>query len=333
MDQYLRLERVGPEALHPVEDYADFTIFQTDAWLSFVEETQSGEPVFAKLVADNQVVGRFTGLLFRKSGLRLLGSPAPGWTTSYMGFNLDEGISRRAAVKALKRDAFSEFGCLHFELLDRRIGIEDARALGLRYQATSGFEIDLTQSEDQLFSGMLPACRRCIRKAEKSGVAIEQATDESFAHDYYQQLQDVFAKQGLAPTYSEARVKALVKHLLPTGNILLLRARNADGDCVATGIFPAANDFMFFWGGASLRTGQIDRPNEAVQWAAMRFWKAAGMRTYDMGGGGEYKRKYGGRDISGAWIRHSKYRILEPLRNSAQLAKRFQQRAGGFGKS
>ena len=180
---------------------------------------------------------------------------------------------------------------------------------------------------------MSPACRRCIRKAQKSGITIEQATDNGFVHDYYRQLLDVFAKQGLTPTYSEARVRALVKHLLPTGRLLLLRARNADGDCVATGIFPAANDFMYFWGGASFRTGQIDRPNEAIQWAAMKFWKAAGMRSYDMGGGGGYKRKYGGREIRGAWIRKSRYRILEPLRNSAQLAKRLQQRIGGLGKS
>ncbi len=90
---------------------------------------------------------------------------------------------------------------------------------------------------------------------------------------------------------------------------------------------------MYFWGGASFRTGQIDRPNEAIQWAAMKFWKAAGIRSYDMGGGGGYKRKYGGREIRGAWIRKSRYRILEPLRNSAQLAKRLQQRIGGLGKS
>ncbi len=248
LDRHLRLERADAKTLRPVEDYADFTVFQTEAWLAFVKETQDGEPVFAKLLADNQVVGRFTGVIFRKSGLRILGSPAPGWTTSYMGFNLEEGVSRRAAVDAFRRSAFREFGCIHFELLDRRVSIEDAEALGLKYQTVPGFEIDLTLPEEQVFSGMSPACRRCVRKAEKSGITIEQATDNGFVHDYYRQLLDVFAKQGLTPTYSEARVRALVKHLLPTGRLLLLRARNADGDCVATGIFPAANDFMYFWG-------------------------------------------------------------------------------------
>jgi len=333
MHQRLRLERVGPEALHPVETYPDFTVFQTDAWLAFLQETQRGEAVFAQVTADSQVVGRFSGVLLKRSGVWLLGSPAPGSTTGYMGFNLDHGISRRDALEALMRDGFREFGCLHLEVMDRRIDIEDARALSLKYRATSGFEVDLTQPEDQLFSSMTSACRRCVRKAEKSGVAIEEARDSDFAHEYYGQLRDVFAKQRLVPTYPEERVVALVKHLLPTGHLLLLRARDADGDCIATGIFPAANDFMFFWGGASWRSGQAVRPNEALQWAAMTFWKARGIRAYDMGGGGDYKRKYGGREVSGAWVRHSKYQILESLRDLAQRGNRLQQRFRGFAQS
>lgn len=330
MCSQLRCERASPDTLPPVEGYADFTVFQTDAWLAFLEETQGGEAVFGRITADNEVVGRFTGMVFKKAGLRLLGSPAPGWSTGFMGFNLDAGVPRRDALEALSHSAFREFGCQHYEVMDRRIGIEDARALSLRYQATSGFEVDLTRSEDEVWSAMSSACRRCVRKAEKSGVTIDRASDTAFANEYYEQLKDVFAKQGLVPTYSEARVSALVNHLLPTGHILLLRARDPNGRCIATGIFPAANDFMFFWGGASFRDAQILRPNEALQWAAMRFWQARGMQAYDMGGGGEYKRKYGGREISGAWIRHSKYPMLEQLRGSVQRVVSLRQRIRGF---
>ena len=44
------------------------------------------------------------------------------------------------------------------------------------------------------------ACRRCIRKAEKSGVTVEEAHDLAFADDNDEQLKDVFAKQGKLPT-------------------------------------------------------------------------------------------------------------------------------------
>jgi len=74
--------------------------------------------------------------------------------------------------------------------------------------------------------------------------------------EYYEQLKDVFAKQGLVPTYNVERVRALVKNLEPTGRILLVRARAIQkGSAFATGIFPGFNKIAEFWGNASLRSG------------------------------------------------------------------------------
>jgi len=52
-----------------------------------------------------------------------------------------------------------------------------------------------------------------------------------------------------------------------------------------------------------------------------------------MGGGGEYKRKYGGHEIAVPWVRKSKYRFLGYLRNSVQAAFAFRQRLFGIRKS
>ena len=38
--------------------------------------------------------------------------------------------------------------------------------------------------------------------------------------------------------------------------------------------------------------GQV-RPNEAIHWYALRYWKARGMEWHDWGGGMKYKEKYG----------------------------------------
>jgi hypothetical protein len=140
---------------------------------------------------------------------------------------------------------------------------------------------------------MESACRRCIRKAEKSGVKIEEAHDLAFADEYYEQLKDVFAKQGLVPTYSVERVRSLVKHLEPSGNVLLIRARDGEGKCIATGIYPGFNKIAEFWGNASFRSHQNLRPNEACHWYALRYWKQRGATLYDWGGEGTYKEKYG----------------------------------------
>jgi hypothetical protein len=288
----LYLERVINTDVPTVASFDDHSIFQTIEWMNFISSTQNAEPVIAVVKHGKDIVGRFTGLIIRKFGIRILGSPFPGWTTSYMGFNLLPKISRTEALLALTDFAFHDMKCFHFEMMDRHLSTDEVIELGYQYSILSSFELDLTKSEDELFSSMHSSCRRCIRKANKIGLQIEESKDINFIDEYYAQLEDVFAKQNLVPTYSKDRVEALLENLLPSGNLLLLRAVTMDGVCIGTGIFPALNGTMYFWGGASYREHQILRPNEAIQWCSMLYWKNKGISKYDMGGSGTYKKKY-----------------------------------------
>jgi hypothetical protein len=326
----LRLIRVDYDQAPKLEKFYDHTIFQTIQWLQFVSLTQNAEPVIAIIKDGNRTVGRFTGLMMKKYPCRILGSPFPGWTTSYMGFNLEASVSRVDALHALEDFAFRDLKCVHFEVMDRRLSVKEVQIAKYKYGIMTGCEIDLKKSEEKLFMDMTPACRRCIRKAEKSGVQIEMVKDLSFVDDYYAQLQDVFAKQKLVPTYGKERVQTLIEHLLPIEHLLLVRAISSEGTVIATGIFPAINDTMYFWGGANWRSYQILRPNEAIQWFAMCYWKQRGIAKYDMMGNGEYKRKYGGYEIAVPWVRKSKYRIFEQLRNGAKSIFAFKQRLLGL---
>ena len=242
-----------------------------------------------------------------------------------MGFALSPGMSRKLVLQGLLAFAFDELDCAHVELMDRYATADDIADLNAQCRLYQTFLIDLSQDEKTLFGNLTGACRRCIRKAEKNGVVIEVAEVAAFAEDYFAQLRDVFAKQRLVPTYDVHRVRRLIAHLHPTGQLLLLRARDSSGRCIATGIFPYLNGVMYFWGGASWREFQILRPNEALHWYAMKYAKTQGIHTYDMGGGGEYKRKYGGREVQVPWIRKSKYSWVASARNMAQCAHRIRQ--------
>jgi hypothetical protein len=327
----MRLERLTPEADEwaRIDGHRERLVFQTREWVSFVAATQGAEPVVAAVKDGHATVGYFTGLVVRRFGIPILGSPLPGWTTQYMGFVLDEGVSRRAAVEALLPFAFGELGCMHLELRDPTIRLDTVTGLGFEHTPKISLEVDLRRREDEILASMTSACRRCIRKAEKVGVTVEEASDDACADDYYGQLQDVFAKQSLVPMYGVQRVRALIEQLHPTGRLLLLRARSPDGECIATGIFPALNRAMYFWGGASWRQHQIMRPNEAVMWYAMRYWKARGVETCDLGGGAEYKRKYGPREVEAPFLRKSRFRAVSRLRALARQAFRQRQRAMG----
>jgi CelD/BcsL family acetyltransferase involved in cellulose biosynthesis len=327
----MRLERLDPKRVdwEELDGFADRNVYETREWLDFAAKTQRADPVLAAVRQDGETIGYFTGLVVRRYGVRILGAPFHGWTTGYMGFNMRDGGSRRAAVEALAPFAFDSLRCMHLELRDRWLTPGDVDGLGFACNAKNIFEVDLRRPEEEIFNSMTSACRRCVRKAEKVGVTIEEADDLEFAHDYYAQLQDVFAKQSLVPPYGRDRVTELIRHLHPTGRLLLLRARDAGGTCIATGIFPAMNREMYFWGGASWRAHQILRPNEALMWHAMKYWKARGIEYLDLGGGAEYKRKYGGVEVVVPYFVHSRFRALSGARHVAKRGVRLRQEALG----
>lgn len=301
-----------------LDAFDDRVVFQTREWLSFVAESQRATPIVAEIRDGGIIAGYFSGLMVRKMGVRILGSSFPGWTTPYIGFNLQPGYHRADLLPALLRWAFGDLRCVHVEVSDRHFAPTDGEPAHFDGSAYETYKSDLTLSEDELFKRMDSACRRCIRKAEKSGVIIEEACDPGFADEYYEQLKDVFSKQGKLPTYSIDRVRLLMKHLLPTGRLLAVRARTPDGTCIATGLYPGMNDTAFFWGNASFRAHQQWRPNEYLHWYALRYWKSRGVKLFDWGGGGTYKEKYGVEPYVVPWFYRSRYRLLTTIRNEAR---------------
>lgn len=315
----LTLERLDVSALdwQQLDRYPDREVFQTRHWLEFLERTQGAEPVVAAVQSGRETVGYFTGGVVKRLGVRMLGSPFPGWTTGALGFNLDDGINRRDALAALPRFAWRELGCLHLEIKDRRLGAGDFEANGFSHSPYFTFEIDLDRDDEELLASMSSACRRAIRKGIKEGVVVEEASSEDFADEYHAQLVDVFAKQDLKPPYDAERVRELIRCVHPGSRLLLLRALSPDGEPIATGIFPAMNGTAWFWGGASWRSHQILRPNEAVFWHAMRHWRDRGVSVLDTGGGGDYKRKYGVREVTVPMGRRSRLPGLARARDVA----------------
>ena len=326
----LRLQRVEPTAALWADraTYPDRLIFHTEQWLRFVAESQRADPVLATITDGETTVGHFTGLLTKRYGLRILGSPMAGWTTSYMGFNLDPAVPRRAALEALLPFAFRDLGCAHLEIRDRGLAESDLAGLGLRWASAPTAVIDLNPTEDALFGAMASACRRNIRKAGKSGVTIEEVHDDPvFAEEFYEQLRDVFAKQNLVPTYSIERVRSLIRNLAPADRILLLRARDAEGRCIATAVLPWYHRTMYFWGGASHREHQHLRPNEALIWHALRWAKGRGVTEFDFVGGNSYKAKYGTTELPVPWARRSRSPLVAGLRDVAKEGFALKQRA------
>src|SRR3954451_14612498 len=134
-DPMLALRQASPSAAlwRDRAAYADRLLFHTPEWLAFVASAQGASPVLATVHSAGEVVGHFTGLVTKRFGLRILGSPMAGWTTSYMGFNLRPGVSRRDALAALLPFVFESLGCAHLEIRDRSLAGSDLEGFGFRW--------------------------------------------------------------------------------------------------------------------------------------------------------------------------------------------------------
>jgi hypothetical protein len=299
--------------------FSDLSVFQTKEWIQFIQDSQHATPVFAEIRDGSSLVGCFSGLIISPFGIRILGSPFPGWKTMYMGFNLEANVPRWMALRALSHFAFHELSCLHFEISDRLFVPEDRDRSDLEDSSFHSYETDLTRSEEELFHNLEQSCRTCVRKAKKCGVVIEEAPpDDSFVDEYYVQLKDVFLRQGLVPTYDRDLVRLFIDRIYPTGRLLLLRARDASGRCIATGLYPGTEKLATFWGNASFRSSLHLRPNQAMNWYAMQYWHSRRSECFDWGGEGSYKEKYGCRKVTVHRFSKSRIPFLSKLRDHAR---------------
>jgi len=304
------------------KEYCDFenkSIFTTIEWLSFVAQDSGATPLIIRIEKNSIFIGYFTALAMKKFGVSIVASPFRGWSTCFMGFDVKDPTCKLEIMPSLLEYLFTRQKCMYFELVDRDISLENARGAGFKGEGVSTLELDLSPDETDLFKNFKTDARNFIRQFERRGATIEEARpDSAFASEYYDQLCDVFEKQGLLPTYNLKKVENLLAAMGNTDRLLCLRVRDPEGRSIATSIFLGYRKKFFFWGGASYREFQSYRPNEAMIWYAIRYWKKRGCEIFDMVGVRDYKRKFGPEEKEYAKITVSKYAILIGLRNMAE---------------
>ena len=295
------------------------SVFTTLEWVEYIKEDSGAEPIIIRITECGSFVGYFTGLIFRKFGVKIAASPFEGWSTCYMGLDLISGNERTEIIDELSAFIFKKYHCLYIEICDRFISVQEAADKGLTVLPQDTLELEIDKTDEELFKVFKTDCRNFIRQFERRGASIEIAEpNDDFAEEYYRQLEVVFAKQRLVPTYSLKKVKCLIRHMRDSGNILCLTVRNPEGKSIASSIFFGYKERFFFWGGASYRPEQHYRPNEYMIWTAIKYWRERGCRIFDMVGVRDYKRKFGSHEESYAKIIIPKYKILFVLRNIAK---------------
>ncbi len=308
-----------------VEEFNQFpnkSVMTTKEWIEFIEEDSKATPYILRITKDNSLVGYFSALIVKKMGLKIVGSPFPGWSTVYMGLDVYEKIDKYPILDELIPYIIHDTKCIYLQIIDRDFDVEHLIPIKRKYKGTIEFvdtlELGIEGDDAVQYKKMKADCRNFIKQFERRGATIEEATpNDDFAEEYYEQLLDVFAKQNLVPTYTVDKVKCLLKHLSKSNNIYCLRVKDPEGKSIATSIFPGFNKKMFFWGGASLRPYQHYRPNEYMIYTAMHYWRDRGCVEFDMVGNRSYKKKFGSWEVSYPSLVIPKYAILVYLKNIA----------------
>jgi hypothetical protein len=277
-----------------ITPYANRTLFHRRAWLNYLEASQNISVRQWRVSDHGRLVGYFCGGLLRKGPFKILGSPLRGWGTNFMGPVGDGSLSSSAFLAGLEELARRE--SLSMVELESRALNETALSAD-RYEpvTTATFVVDITPANTEPMWRRLDSTRRSgILRAQRCGIVVEQAHDAAIADEFYDQYLQVMREKGLLPPYPRSRPRLLFHHLAGVGLLISLRARNANGDVVATGLFPHDDTTLYFWGGASFSEGYKTNANEYLQWTAMTLGAERGLRSYDMCGNGLFKKKFGG---------------------------------------
>lgn len=316
------------------EEFNDFpqkSLFTTKEWINFVAMDSGATPLIVEIWDDKIKIGYFTGLSFSKFGIKMIGSPFSGWSTCFMGVDIKEGYNRLDIVQMLIPYLFKTYKCMYIEFIDRNISFEQVKKEKINYEVVNTLELEIDKSDEGLFKVFKTDCRNFIRQFERRGATLEVAEpNDEFAEEYYKQLEDVFAKQNLVPTYSVEKVKRLLYSLKNTDKILCLRVRNPEHESIATSIFVGHNKKFFFWGGASYRSQQSYRPNEYMIWTAIKYWRDRGVSVFDMVGVRDYKKKFGSTEKEYPRLIFTRYKVLYKLRNIARDLYYFKGKVFGF---
>lgn len=296
-----------------ISGYSTKYLFHEACWLRFLERSQGVKIRGIRLLdREERTLGYFCAGEVRKGPFRLLGSPLQGWTTNFMGPVVNE-VDAQSLLTAIDRYCRGH-GVDYVELCNPALPPSAMRASGYELDPDSTFLVTI-DNETEMWRRLSESCRYSVRRAMRNGLRVERTTDPAFIQQYYAQVKDVFLRQRLVPTYGPERVQFLWDSLMPAGRLLALRVwyRN---EVVGSGLFPFDDRMIYFWGGASWVRAYPLHPNELLQWNVMLFALESGIPLYNMGGGGYFKEKFGGRKVAvERW-----FKPLSPLARAGRTA-------------
>jgi CelD/BcsL family acetyltransferase involved in cellulose biosynthesis len=316
-----------------VKGFENYRVSHTRAWISSLQASIKGKPLFLVYVKHNEIVGCLPGFLTNVGPLRLFGSPLQGWQTVSMGpaFNHSQ-TSTEELVAPLLTFLERVHGVHHVELISSELNQETLGSFGFRSESLPTYRAALFPGNEQAaFKAMKDSARRNVRRAEKLGLRITFEDDETFVDEHYDQLREVFARGGNIIPFGKKRALEFFRHMKSSGNLIAVSAYLPDGGPnIATGMFTIEGKELLLWMWAHRTQYRWYRPTELMTWTVMQRAMELGCETFDFMGRGDFKAKFGAvlDHSKHRWV-WSRYEWLAATRNLASRGYKWQQAMRG----
>jgi peptidoglycan pentaglycine glycine transferase (the first glycine) len=155
--------------------------------------------------------------------------------------------------------------------------------------------LDLSQGAEAILAVMRKSTRRSVRLAERRGAMVREggAADLPVFNSL---LATTARRRGFfhpPPSFFEVAWAAMA----PSG-MLRMGVAEVDSEPVSAFLWVAFGDTMYCWRGGWSGEHCYRHPNEALDWAGIRWAAEQGLRWYDFQGDDEYTRGFGGTRVA-----------------------------------
>lgn len=300
----------------------DATVFSSGRWLRMTAEQFGREPLGVVLMRDGEPVAGIPLLTTRKSILRL-STTVPitlyaGWTAAKHLHPSDPAIMH--LLQSVERR------CHYISLTvdHARAPLQQFRDRGWHLHMRHTRKLILDDPEG-MWEDYSQSLRRKIRRAEESGLSIEQDPSVRTLADCYGES---YQRHGITPPIPQESIEQWLTELRREGLIASYAAIRADGRCAASRVLIRDGDVLYDWLAGSNPTLAASASHWLLH-SLLKHYAGEGVRVFDFMGSNtpgvsDFKRSFGGNEtdyLEAEWYRPRLLRQVNILRGR-QLRRR-----------
>lgn len=296
-------------------------IYLSVEWLIFLEKTKKLKLIFILFSDDkHRPLFVFVGGLFSKFGIKILGSPFEGWDTENMGFlNLSSNnVDYQTAFFLLKNYLSKEYHCHYFEIVDNDIPDDVVNLLDCSVNVVTTPMLDLSRTENDIFSSFDTDVRTSIRNFERKGGTIQiLSPTKDLLNEFYSQTVCLYQRKGMKSIFSLGMFQNMFDAFSSLNERCLCVAAYEPKakKCIAIIVSVCLDGKAYAQCISDYHDFLTYRPIEALIWFSIKYWKNKGAKSFDLAGSAHWKKKFEPKETKINRLIFSKNKLLVFARN------------------